>query len=451
MTQPNDAMPTLGPHPPGLALAPPDLLLAGSGGTIVLAWWPTQVLRRLAALLLAALALILGGCAAPPDRPATVVGGPLSTAGPASPPPRLVAVILPANGRYAEAGAALRQALRTAQTADGGQGAELRYFDSHEPAAVPGLLRQAAASGASLAIGPLEKEAVDALAQQTSLPLPTLALNQATTEARPPLLYQFALDPEEEGTAAAHQAWRQGYHSAILLYPSNPWGERLADGIRREWLGRGGYFAATHAYEAEVPTLPSELLSAAFAGSIQTAPADCVFMVATTSQAMGLWPQIQALAPPQTPTFATSHVYENGLSIAQLQALTGLLFVDMPWMIDNNGTDPLSRTRLTTTLGLDPRYARLYAMGLDAYHLMAHLDRLIAHPGAYLEGRTGRLSIDSQGRVHRELVLARIDARGPQRLTGGTMSSGPERGALAVVSLIANPLADTRDRHHGPH
>jgi len=147
----------------------------------------------------------------------------------------------------------------------------------------------------------------------------------------------------------------------------------------------------------------------------------------------------------------TSHVYENGLSIAQLQALTGLLFVDMPWMIDNNGTDPLSRTRLTTTLGLDPRYARLYAMGLDAYHLMAHLDRLIAHPGAYLEGRTGRLSIDSQGRVHRELVLARIDARGPQRLTGGTMSSGPERGALAVVSLIANPLADTRDRHHGPH
>lgn len=446
MTQPDHAMPTL----PGLALPPPGPLLAGGGGaSFSLAWWPAPVLRRLAALFLAALALIMGGCVAPPDRPATAAGSPMSTAGPAS-PPRLVAVILPATGRYAEAGAALRQALRAARAADGGQDAELRYFDSHEPAAVPGILRQAAASGASLAIGPLEKEAVDALAQQTSLPLPTLALNQATTEARPPLLYQFALDPEEEGTAAAHQAWRQGYHSAILLYPSNPWGERLADGIRREWLGRGGFFAATHAYEAEVPTLPAELLSAAFAGSIQTAPADCVFMVATTSQAMGLWPQIQALAPPQTPTFATSHVYENGLSTPQLQALTGLLFVDMPWMIDNDGTDPLSRTRLTTNLGLDPRYARLYAMGLDAYHLMAHLDRLIAHPGAYLEGRTGRLSIDGQGRVHRELVLARIDAQGPQRLTGGTMTPGPERGALAAVSLIANPLADTRDRHHGP-
>ncbi|HSO80673.1 MAG TPA: penicillin-binding protein activator, partial [Chromatiaceae bacterium] len=60
--------------------------------------------------------------------------------------------------------------------------------------------------------------------------------------------------------------------------------------------------------------------------------------------------------------------------------------------------DPLSRSSLERASGgIDTRYARRYAMGIDAYALIQHLDGLAGRPGAFLEGRTGRLSLDSLG------------------------------------------------------
>ena len=299
----------------------------------------------------------------------------------------------------------------------GGQDAELRFYDNRDPGQTPELLRQAAANGASLAIGPLEKEAVDALVLEPALPIPTLALNRATSEAAPVNLYQFALDPEDEASDAARKAWGRGFHSALLLYPANPWGERLAGGFRREWLGRGGAFAATHAFDPERPDLPQGLLADALAGSIQTAPAECIFLVATAAQARQLWPLILASAPGPTPVFATSHVFEGAQDLEGNPLLSGLQFVEIPWMVDTAPADPLSRASLDRALGgLDPRYIRLYAMGIDAYRLLPYLEGLAARPGAYVDGRTGRLSLDDRRRVQRELVLARMAALGPTRL-----------------------------------
>lgn len=375
------------------------------------------------ALFLTTLALLLASCAA---RPRYSNQG--AAPGAAAPPQAQVAVLLPQSGRYAEAGAAVRQGILAAQGASG-QGPEPRFYDSHNPKAVPALLRQAAAEGATLAIGPLEKEAVDALAAQPALPIPTLALNRATREASPPNLYQFSLDPEDEAADAARKAWGQGYHTAILLYPASPWGDRLANGFRREWLGSGGSFATIQTFDPNSADLPQGLLADAFAGSVQTAPADCVFLVATAPQARRLWPEIVASTQGPPPVFATSHVFEGAPDQEGNQALLGLQFVDIPWMIDINPADPLSRSSLERASGgIDPRYTRLYAMGIDAYALVQQLDGLAGRPGAFLEGRTGRLSLDSQRRVQRELILARLDSLGPRRITA--------TGAAASLAAI---------------
>jgi outer membrane PBP1 activator LpoA protein len=368
------------------------------------------------ALLLTTLTLLLAGCAVPP-RSAGPVPGPGGAAPDQAVARARVAVLLPQSGRYAEAGAAVRRGILAAQGASG-QGPELRFYDSHNPKSVPDLLRQAATEGASLAIGPLEKEAVDALAGQSALPIPTLALNRANSDATPPNLYQFSLDPEDEAADAARKAWGQGYHTAILLYPASPWGERLANGFRREWLGFGGSFAAIQPFDPNSAELPQGLLEDAFAGSVQAAPADCVFLVATAPQARRLWPEIFAINQNPPSVFATSHLFEGGQDQDGNQALLGLQFVDIPWMIDIDPADPLSRSSLERTSGgIDPRYARLYAMGIDAYALVQQLEGLTARPGAYLEGRTGRLSLDNRGRVQRELILARMDSLGPRRMT----------------------------------
>lgn len=410
--------PLLAPGSPGHAQPPrarppvqaSEPLAEGAGRSLPRA----PALPLLFALFLTTLAMLLASCAGPPRR-ADPGAGP----GAAAPPQARaqVAVLLPQSGRYAEAGAVVRQGILAAQGASG-QGPELRFYDSHNPKAVPELLRLAAAEGASLAIGPLEKEAVDALAVQSALPIPTLALNRATSEASPPNLYQFSLDPEDEAADAARKAWGRGYHTAILLYPASPWGERLANSFRREWLGSGGSFATIQAFDPNSADLPQGLLADAFAGSVQTAPADCVFLVATAPQARRLWPEIVASTQGPPPVFATSHVFEGAPDQEGNQALLGLQFVDIPWMIDVNPADPLSRSSLERTSGgIDPRYARLYAMGIDAYALIQQLDGLAGRPGAFLDGRTGRLSLDSRRRVQRELILARLDSLGPRRMT----------------------------------
>ncbi len=374
----------------------------------------------LSVLLLTLMLLLVAGCAGTPREgagPASGRDGQPGTAAPTRPAPRVqIAVLLPDAGRYAEAGKAVRAGIVAAQT-QGGQDTELRFYASRDPRQTPELLRQAAANGASLAIGPLEKEAVDALALQPALPIPTLALNRATGEAAPTNLIQFALDPEDEARDAARKAWGLGFHGALLLYPANPWGERLAGAFRREWLGRGGTFAATHAFDPEQPDLPQGLLADALAGSIHAVPAECVFLVATAAQARQLWPHILASAPGLPPVFATSHVFEGVQDIEGNRLLTGLRFVEIPWMVDTAPTDPLSRASLDRAQGgLDPRYIRLYAMGIDAYRLLPYLEGLATRPGGYVDGYTGRLSLDDRRRVQRELVLAQMDTLGPTRL-----------------------------------
>ena len=402
---------------------PTPTLLVTARDPVVSAIRPRWVGGRAHALfilLLTLSVLLLAGCAGAPREgagPASGREGQPGTSTQPQPAPRVqIAILLPEAGRYAEAGKAVRTGIVAAQT-QGGQDAELRFYASRDPRQTPELLRQAAANGASLAIGPLEKEAVDALALQPALPIPTLALNRATSEAAPANLYQFALDPEDEASDAARKAWGLGFHGALLLYPANPWGERLAGGFRREWLGRGGTFAATHAFDPEQPDLPQGLLADALAGSIHAAPAECIFLVATAAQARQLWPLILASAPGLPPVFATSHVFEGAQDIEGNQLLTGVQFVEIPWMVDTSPTDPLSRASLDRAQGgLDPRYIRLYAMGIDAYRLLPYLEGLAARPGAFVDGRTGRLSLDDRRRVQRELVLARMDTLGPTRL-----------------------------------
>jgi len=51
-------------------------------------------------------------------------------------------------------------------------------------------------------------------------------------------------------------------------------------------------------------------------------------------------------------------------------------------------------------------YARLYAMGVDAFRLYPRLKQLAALPNSKIFGVTGDLSIDGQGKIHRKMPFA---------------------------------------------
>ena len=271
----------------------------------------------------------------------------------------------------------------------------------------PGALVAAAASGgAKYVIGPLQKGEVDALLAGPALPVPTLALNRGIKSGRSPAnLFQYALSPEDEGTSVANAAWAAGHRSAYVLQPGAPWAERLVDAFRNQWMAVGGRIAGQKGYAEKGDTAGAVqgLLAGADKGAF-------VFLVASKEGARTLWPQIRAAGG--LPAYATSLVNNGNFDPAADQALVGLNFVDIPWMLaDDDG--PLSRRALRRTKpAIGGSDQRLYAMGVDAYRVVPRLTDLAKRPGSFYSGQTGALSLDGAGRVHRQLVVGQFTATG---------------------------------------
>jgi hypothetical protein len=354
--------------------------------------------------LLAVIAGALGGCAGIPmgadsrlDR--AVAGGYHSG--------ETLAVLLPQSGRYAGASQIVRDGIVAAQQADP-QGArpDLRFYDSESGSAVA-LVKRAAADGASLVIGPLQKSKVDDLADASTLPIPVLALNQASGAAKPtPGLYQFSLSPEGEASEVAAKAREAGFSRALVLYPEGPWGNRIARAFRQSWKGSGGQLAGAQVYSPSTSDYSESVTKLAERGS----GADFLFLVATEEEARQIYPQIRGKMGKEIPVYSTSHAYGGRFDPQADRSLVGLNFVEIPWLVEPARGDAVS------TKGLYGNLPRLYAMGVDAYRLGSRLQWLSEHSDARVSGKTGILGMDSQGRIYRQLTLARIETAGPVKM-----------------------------------
>ena len=114
-----------------------------------------------------------------------------------------------------------------------------------------------------------------------------------------------------------------------------------------------------------------------------------IFLAASPSQARQIYPAIRAINP-TLPVYATSHIYSGKSSPATNAALDGILFTEIPYILNN----PVN-TQV---------YPRLYALGLDAYNITQQFSNL--KKGQSLNGHTGTIKIQSNGQFHRILQWA---------------------------------------------
>jgi outer membrane PBP1 activator LpoA protein len=331
-----------------------------------------------------------------------------------------VSVMLPRGGRFAGAATSVKEGIEAASRADSsGNRPTLDFIDSSQTARTRTLHAKALEAGADYVIGPLEKESVDSLAAGPALAVPTLALNQTTRDNQPAAnLFQFSLSPENEAAEVADKAAAMGLKRAAVLYPQGPWGARLASAFRNQWRRLGGTLEAEGVYN---PTARSfEKTVTTLLGDSQ---ADVVFLVATGELARKIYPQIR-LSTSSATVMSTSHVYSGVFDQDRDRVLSGLYFVDIPWMLNSRGEGALSRRRLSgSSFEVANPLARLYAMGIDAYRIAPRLPALAKSPGAFYPGQTGGLSIDSLGRIQRQLALGRFGETGV--LEAGETSDKP--------------------------
>jgi uncharacterized protein len=369
----------------------------------------------------------------------------LENMGTAARPPQQVAILLPLSGPLAEVSTAIRDGMLAAyyDTSDGSQRPVLRIYDvGTNPADAVARYQQAVADGARFVIGPLRKEAVEALLQQKQLPVPVLTLNQVDTEMSVnPSVYQFGLSPEDEAREVARRAWRDGHRRAISLVPEGDWGERVQAAFVDEWSKLGGSLLDHQAYDPG-ETDHSRIISATLnldaskarqaslvrllGQKLEFEPrrrqdVDFIFLLATPEQARLIRPQLSFFRAQHVPVYSTSHVYSGQPDQSRDIDLNGLMFCDMPWTLEaGSGWQELKQGISQLWPENAASRERFYALGIDAYRISPYLGRFEGSLFGSYHGVTGNLTLDPRQVVHRTLMWAQFRNGLPYVLDAGT-------------------------------
>lgn len=362
--------------------------------------------------------------------------------------PRQIALLLPLSGRFAAAAAAARDGFLAAyygDTATAEGKPRIRIYDVSAETSWP-VYTQAVQNGADLVVGPLDKPSVDVLAAAGEMPVPTLALNYTDRRAPfPKNLIQFGLSPEQEAEQVAQRLWLEGHSNGLALFPDTPWGKRVYEAFRVAWSRLGGNLVEAQPFPGNGRDLSEPVRRLLNVDASQDRyraikrlverkvvfetrrrqDVDFVFLAAFPPQARQLRPQLKFFDAGQIPVYATSHVYSGQIDAARDRDMDGVIFGDMPWTLP-----PSAELRAAVERNWpesSAQYARLYALGADAYQLVPVLLRLQKFPHEQFSGATGQLRLDADHRVVRQLAWARFVTGVPRLLdTLPGMSGTPE-------------------------
>jgi len=378
--------------------------------------------------------------------------------------PRQVALLLPLSGRSAAAGKAIQNGFlgayfATASALDDQQ--SVRIYDVNSDGGASAAYQNAVADGAEFVVGPLLKKNVTELANDILVPVPVLTLNYLPNDTlAPPGLYQFALAPEDEAASAAVRALGDGYTRAVALVPNNDWGRRVLQSFATEFEGLGGTLLDYRSYTPDVQDFSNEIeilmglsgsvqryqrMRANIGTSLQFDPrrrqdAEFIFLAAAAGPARLLKSQLKFHYSGDLPAYSTSSV--NSLDGRSNSDLNGIMFADTPWLVD---PQPWIRYLPQTYSEYWPeerRLGRLHAMGYDAYNLIASLYAYRGGEMAELDGATGELFLDQQGRIHRRLAWAQYQRGEAVALPDQEEVGGPIQDISDDGTLITPEAAD---------
>jgi outer membrane PBP1 activator LpoA protein len=378
--------------------------------------------------------------------------------------PRQVALLLPLTGRSAAVGKAIQNGFlgayfATASALDDQQ--SVRIYDVNSEGGASAAYQTAVADGAEFVIGPLLKNNVMELANDILVPVPVLTLNYLPDDTlAPPGLYQFALAPEDEAASAAVRALGDGYTRGIALVPNNDWGRRVLQSFATEFEGLGGTLLDYRSYTPDKQDFSNEIenlmgltgsvlryqrMRANIGSSLQFDPrrrqdAEFIFLAAAAGPARLLKSQLKFHYSGDLPTYSTSSV--NSLDGRSNSDLNGIMFADTPWLVDPQPWIRFLPQTYSEYWPEERRLGRLHAMGYDAYNLIASLYASRSGQMETLDGATGELFLDQNGRIHRRLAWAQFQRGEVVALPGQEDTGGPIQDISDNGTLIVPDAAD---------
>ena len=315
-------------------------------------------------------------------------------------------------------------------TTSANPGAELKIYDtSAQP--LDQVLAQVQQDGASIVVGPLLKNNVEAL-MKSNTTLNVLALNQPEQVQNRANICYFALSPEDEARDAARHIHEQGKQAPLLLIPRSTLGDRVANAFAREWQTLGGGVVLQQKFgsaaelragvnggagialngspvSASLPqqqsvtigglTIPAPPTDAQISGGGKV---DSAYIVATPEEIAFIKPMIAMRNGSQSGAtlYASSRSAQGTAGPDFRLEMEGLQYSEIPMLA---GSNPQLMQQALGAVRNDYSLARLYAMGVDAWALANHFTQMRQVPGFELNGNTGDLTADQDCVINRKL------------------------------------------------
>lgn len=304
-----------------------------------------------------------------------------------------IGLILPLNApAFRQLAGAVQQGVLSAAKAQPDMPTVRVYPTTDQVENILAVYQQAVEGGARVIIGPLTKNAVAALAESDITAVPTLALSVPVGEVTSPNLYLFGLSLDAETRQVAQLAASEGRNAALIV--TGKLGKHLQAAFSEEWQRLGGKIVG------QLNFTPSTDLNALH-DKLEKLQPESIFLAVNAQEARLVRPYLSAVIP----TYATSLTFGGQADAQKNLDLTGVRFLDMPWMLQPDHPAVMIYPRPEKMLSVDSE--RLYAMGIDAYRLAQLFYRgEMPTRGVVLDGVTGRISLSDGRQFTRELTAA---------------------------------------------
>ena len=356
-----------------------------------------------------------------PGHRATALGNQFRPAACASPTPASIVLLLPMTSPFSKAASAFYEGFMHLHNGDHPSSRPLvSLYDFGDDTSTVGDVYQAAVkAGADLVVGPLGRDAVAGLINQSTLSVPTLLLGSSNAEHTPNAFF-VDLSRRSEALSLVTHARARGLKNALVLYTLTKANKAAADTAARAWQDQGGQIAdmvIVDSTRSDFSEMISRMLGLsqieAQTNALQntlgdTLPLtvvprirrdlDVILLFADLKTARLLKPQIDFHHAGKLPIYSQNTVFTGTPDPVNDLDLEGMLFSDMPWLVRRTGRFERSDKMLTDAdhyqrSGVD----RLYALGMDAYRLACEIQALPLDSTRQVSGASGTYFLKGSG------------------------------------------------------
>ena len=345
--------------------------------------------------------------------------------------PSKIGLLLPLTGQYKKSSVAVRDGFLAAWYLDRQEKADIEIYNANSSNIIE-IYQKALNDGVDYIVGPFEKEATNQLYGNTNASIKILALNRQdlkNDQSGNKNLFQFGLSLEDESGQVAEIAISDGHKRALVLTPDTLLGNRLADAFVKHLLELGGevsehtrFINNTTDFSSPVKELLNIDKSEQRARDLRNKlkikihnierrrqDADFIFTAAIPEDARQLIPQLRFHYADNLPIYSTSHIFTGIIDSAKDIDLNGVIFIDMPWILDTKRQLSIVQDALNRNWSQEKsEYRRLYALGIDAYNLIPNINRLNHEEDSFMIGETGDLTIVRDNIIKRNLRKAKF-------------------------------------------